>query len=487
LSLAAIMVTTSLAACGGGTESDHITTTEPVTETQEVTEAVDERLAVDDGLGDYDFGGYQFRIATSNGNTPHYDMDAGTGDVVDDAIFARNRAVEERFNCDISVINDTGHRETGIITTSVSAGDDAIDLIAWHVVLLGSIVTNNYFLNWYDIPNVNFDQPWWSDSNNDNLSYGGYCPIAIGDLMLSAIGGTYNVYYNKTLGANYDLPDMYEIVNDGGFTIDYLIGTTKELYEDLNGNNEIDNGDLFGYTSDCQSNICTYLWAFDDPLFVRDGEKITFALDLEKTAQIVDKLYDAFSVNNGIRMDKNYVSPSGLSKFNYGIEMFAAGQSVFANGCLGHSLTYLRDMKDDYAILPYPKWDENQDTYYTMVDGSHQVMAVPITVSDTERVGTIIEALCAESYKTVIPAYYDVALKLKGTRDDTSIEMLDRILDSRVFDFGYIYDAWSGAAFIMQSIFEQNEPNFSSFWAKKEKGIMKHYNKVIDYFENYNG
>ena len=44
--------------------------------------------------------------------------------------------------------------------------------------------------------------------------------------------------------------------------------------------------------------------------------------------------------------------------------------------------------------------------------------------------------LNAESYKTVIPAYYEVALKGKYSRDAESAEMLDLIFESRVIDIG---------------------------------------------------
>ncbi len=486
LALASLLFTAMLASCGEDTVAMDTTSADSISSDSETVETVDPRLLVDDELGDYDFGGVDFRIATSNGNTSHYYLEESTGDIVDDAIYARNRAVEDRFNFSVKVINDTGHRETGIITSSISAGDDAIDLICWHPILLGSLVTNDYFLNWYDIPNVNFDKPWWSDSNRDWLTYGDFCPMAIGDFLLSAISGTYSVYYNKRIGSNYDIPDLYETVDNGAWTYDYMVTLSKDIYEDLNGNNELDNDDLYGYTSDCKSNLCTYMWAFDAPIFVKNQNALAFALDLDKTANIVDKLCNTFNVYQGMRIDKKYVSPSGTAEFNYGIDMFALGQSLFANGCLDHALSKLRDMEDDYAILPYPKWDENQEKYYTMVDGSHQIMAVPITAAETERIGTIIEALCAESYKSVIPVYYDTALKLKGTRDEKSIEMLDSILASRVFDFGYIYDAWSGAAFIMQDVFARKDPNFSSFWASKEKAIMSHYNKIIEYFENFN-
>jgi len=48
----------------------------------------------------------------------------------------------------------------------------------------------------------------------------------------------------------------------------------------------------------------------------------------------------------------------------------------------------------------------------------------------------MLEALQSESAKTVRPAYYDIALKTKYTRDDDSVEMLDLIFNTRVVDIG---------------------------------------------------
>ena len=138
-----------------------------------------------------------------------------------------------------------------------------------------------------------------------------------------------------------------------------------------------------------------------------------------------------------------------------------------------------------YSILPYPKWDEAQERYITMSDGHHEAMAIPKTIGNPEAVGTITEALCAESYKILVPAYYDVALKVKSTRDEQSIAMLDRIVNSRVFDFGFVYNAGNGASFIIQDLINSNKDTFESTYAKKEKSILKHYDKVVAFFETY--
>lgn len=448
-------------------------TTEPAVETEEGFD----RKSVDDELGSYDFNNYEFRIVTSNERTKDYFMEESTGDVVDDAIYARNLAVEERFNCKITVISDTPHKETAIITNTISGGEDAIDLICWHVMTAGGMVTKNYFMNWYDIPNVDFEKPWWSNSNVEHLTYGNFCPVAIGDFALSALSGTYCVFYNKTTGEEYNIPNMYEVVNNGKWTFDYLIGLTKDIHADLNGNNTPDEEDFFGFASDTRSNVVTYMWAFDNPIYIKNQDKLEYALNVEKTSAIAEKLLNAFTSNPGFRLGEK-------DAYNYGRDMFSTGKALFANGIIGDSLTHMRSMGDEYGILPYPKWDESQEEYHTVVDGNHHILAVPITVSDPEKIGTIVEALCAESYKTVVPAYYDVALKLKGTRDPESTEMLDRIVDSRVFDFGFVYDNWKGATFIMQDLMLKKSSDFASYWKGQERVVMKYYNTIIDYFAN---
>ncbi|MBQ7982765.1 MAG: hypothetical protein IJ302_04295, partial [Clostridia bacterium] len=279
---------------------------------------------------------------------------------------------------------------------------------------------------------------------------------------------------------DYDLPDMYTVVNDGDWTFDYLIETTKGIYSDLNANGTADAEDLYGYTSDCRSNMDTFLWAFNNPVFTREGDKLVYSYKSNRINDIVAKLVNTFTSYEGISTDYT-------GGWNYSINSFSESRSVFANGTIGASTWATADLEDDMGFLPYPKWDDNQDRYYTMVDGSHQALAVPTTASNLEMIGAVVEVLNAESYKLVTPAYYDVALKVKATRDMESVEMLDLIVNSRIFDFGYVYDGWDGPCFFLENLVSQKNTNFESFYAKEEKIITDHYNKVIEYFENYGG
>ncbi|MBO5648953.1 MAG: hypothetical protein J6S76_03465, partial [Clostridia bacterium] len=198
-------------ACGDDTEKQPETTTAEKKETETIDEndPYADRLKVSDDRGEYDFGEYEYRIVCTDGKEL-YVQDEDSADTVDSAIYRRNRAVEDRFNCKITVVKDAsmGDDPVAYVSKVVSVGDNAFDLASAHVIGMGGLVPNMYFLNWYDIPNVNFDKPWWSDSNKDLLTHNDVCYVAIGDLALTAMYQAYCMFYNKRIGADYDMPDM---------------------------------------------------------------------------------------------------------------------------------------------------------------------------------------------------------------------------------------------------------------------------------------
>ena len=95
----------------------------------------------------------------------------------------------------------------------------------------------------------------------------------------------------------------------------------------------------------------------------------------------------------------------------------------------------LRAMETDFGILPFPKYDETQEKYYSrVIDGF--IRCVPNFTADLERTSIIMEALAVESKNITIPAYFEIALRTKHTRDDESQDMLDIIHANRTMDLG---------------------------------------------------
>lgn len=190
-----------------------------------------------------------------------------------------------------------------------------------------------------------------------------------------------------------------------------------------------------------------------------------------------DKLY-------GIIWDNDFatVLPKGDDAAR--TKLFTDGNALFYNFSLA-DIASMRQMKDEFGILPSPKYDENQENYHTVVFDNHSVMCVPMNVSDPERAGMILEALCYESMNLVTPAYYDIILQGKTARDDASNEMLDIIRDSFQFDFAIVNSLMLDGVFTyfgnnlvnkVESISSKMASQME-VWNTKFEALMEFYNQ----------
>jgi len=456
-----------------GTDSGSADTTEPLS-------FADAHAQAKDDLPEMDFGGESFVITINNytGCEEGFLAEEENGDVLNDAVYRRNTAVEERFNVKLDIISGAYRDLVKQVTQSVTAGEDYYQLLNQHVNTAGQWVTSEILSNWHDIPYVDFSKPWWSPSNDTDLTVNDCTYLAIGDYGLTTLGRTYAIYYDKVEAESYKLPDLYEIVYDGGWTIDTMLSYTKDVYRDLNGNGQRDTlEDFYGFTTAKGSNINTWLWAFGGKI-IGDGEIV---LNIEKFTDILSKLIDICWNSDGTCYDPAYKNASGNTNY-LGVEKLAPGTTLFCAAMIDSGALYLRDMEHDYGILPFPKYDDEQKDYYTIVDPAFTAMAIPKTVVDTDRAGILAEALCAETYRSVIPAYYEITLKQKGARNEESIAMMDYILSKRVYDFGLVYDGNNGFFRTLATLVEENNPNFASYHAANISAIEAYFSDLFALF-----
>ncbi len=480
LILSALLSTFAMTACGNASGDETTADTAAAateTEAAETKDSLEARLDVSDELPEADFEGRTFMICGDDACLDYYFVEEETGEVVNDAIFRRNFNISERYNV---TIDANVFPEGDIMSNaknSVLAADDAYQLIACHIIYQGMAGVDGIMYNWYDLPYVNFDKPWWSDSTKEDLTYKNMAFIAIGDFALTSIASTYCMFYNKELAVDYGLPDMYELINDGDWTLDKMKSFSEGVYNDTNGNGEKDEEDIYALTTDCKSNANTYLWAFGKKIASQKDDG-TYSLSYfdEKLVSIVESLYSMYYETDFVEFT--------TSRHGANWTLFSGGQALFSNGTFNNAVNQYRETEFDYGIIPYPKWDDGQAEYYTSVDGGHEGLAIPKSVQDLEYTGIMAEVLCAESWKHTIPAYYDTALKYKGARDEQSIAMIDMIMDSRIFDFGYVYGGW-GCVFWIQCMLEGATKDITSYYEKNFAAYENTMDKVFKAFDEY--
>ncbi len=483
--LLAAMLLPTLAACGESSTAAETTpadTTAVETETERETTAEEARNAIADEIENEDFGGRDFIVLGSAEQdfAKFTYVEELNGEVLNDAVYNRNLEISERFNTKVQYTAPAGNYDNSNaeLKKSVQAGDaDSFQLASYHVVSNSGNVLQGLYMNWYDVPHIDFSKPWWSDSTVEDLSINDHCFLAVGDMAVSSVAQTYCMIFDKEKLQDYDVPDVYDTVREGKWTIDHLQTIASGMGQDVNGDGVMEpTVDFYGFLSNPQSNLNTYLWAFDNRICSKDDEgKLQFSYYSEHLVNLVEKLYNVFYETDGVAL----TSYTDADTHFLAIKAFANGQTVFVNALLSQTITFLSEFENEYGILPYPKFNEQQENYMTMVDGNHEAMGVPKNGNDLNFVGKITEVMCAEAYKKILPAYYDVSLKQRYASAPDDAEMIELCMQSRVFDFGYVYDNWKGCSFYIQTLIgQQKSVDITSHHQKNAAAVEKHYMEV---------
>ncbi|MCL1792430.1 MAG: extracellular solute-binding protein [Oscillospiraceae bacterium] len=456
----------------------------------------DEKQISDSLPENLDFKGAEFRVLHRNGNNGYYGdgdvfeieifAEAENGDIINDAIYKRNKIVEDRLNIKINPIGiidaswDKAYDFFNYIKNSVSAGDDEFDVALGYAALMPNYAMQGLFLNVNDFPYVDCEKPWWSSNFKTEMSIGGKCYLLEGDYALSLLARAMCVFYNKDYAKNLGIENLYQTVLSSDWTLDKIGEISKSAFVDVNGDGKKDSGDRFGTTITVGTYIDNLWFAFDQPVTVMDsGGYPELAANTVKMADMVLKTYEFLYENEGV----NALVENLEEEMNC-LNNFSSGNILFWPNTL-YKNVMLRATETDYGILPYPKWNKEQERYMTGAQDNFSIMAIPITCQNTELAGAALEALAAESYRSVTPAYYEIALKTKYLRDDESAMMLDIIRDGLSFNFGaYHTDSIGDLRLQYRFIMGNKKSDWVSVYEKNEAKYQKGLEKTIENYMN---
>ena len=339
--------------------------------------------------------------------------------------------------------------------------------------------TEHYYINLKDAPYLDFSQPWWQGEAMDSLQVGEDRLFFLsGEILLSNILHIGAIYFNKDIfDAHFgDSRNLYQLVLDGGWTYDRFAEYSEQVYTDVNGNGIKDGEDVFGFYADLGSSIDHFTFASDVELSRRgeDGlPELTILSD--RLVQLTEVLYKLYYENAGVMVDND----EGRHH-----ELFAGGYTLFHPFRLvAGTLPALREMESDYGIIPYPKLDAEQKEYRTLIHNASSIVFVPITCRKVATVCAVLEALAAESHRSVTEVGYETLLKRKYSRDDVSSQMIDLIYAAARKDFAYNYAAsLSNAGFITREVIAARSADIASYYAKREKAYTLTLNKLIEFY-----
>lgn len=326
-------------------------------------------------------------------------------------------------------------------------------------------------MDWNNIKYINTEKPWWNQTIIDTINIMGKQYYLAGYITNPV---PFCLMYNKQFVTDYSFENLYDVINEGKWTLDCMSSLTKQVSSDLNGDGLFDPNDQYGISFNYDNQTLNFMYASNiNSVIIDKDEKPVPNVMNDKMLTLVNKIYSLI-YNDNQTLYTTYDNQAEL-----GVGGFKSGRIFLLGGNIGNAKT-LRDTEIDFGLIPYPKFDEAQKTYNTHVDAWNGMLCIPATATNLERIGIITEALAAYSYKYVTPAYYEVALGNKYLRDDESVEMLDLIFDGIIYDFGYIFDQWKGCTWTLVNLMKAKNTDLASYWASKESAVMIHYQNLYE-------
>ena len=410
-------------------------------------------------LGSRNFEGKTFTILDAN-DYPEMHVNFATEETRNDSnisgeLYARDLWLMAQYNVDIEYRSKTRAVE-GIdaIRVQTSAGKVEYDMVISTAVgptavgagggTLASLALQNMLRNLNEVDYLSLDKEWWSPLIYKNMLLNDKIFFTTGDIAPSLYQAPAAMYVNMDrFQEYYQDVDIFRIVEDGDWTFEELFALTAGLSHD-NGDsimNASDPDDFFGIILAKNGlAVQNFVIGAGESFSKIDKNALTMDLKSETLGNVIDKiakLYPAMSYEYG-----GTGNPSADQQRIINVT-FKSGKAVFLAHQLEAAMFHLRDMEDDYAVIPYPKTSADQGQYLSLVNNwCDCFVAVPYAVADDrmEFVGFMMEAMASYSNKELRPLIYGTVLKIQRVNDAQSSKMIDVIMDGIVIDYAIVYD-----------------------------------------------
>ena len=476
--LIALLLLPCLCACADNTGED-----DPKDSANETQDEYDPFADID--YNDREFWIYTSINAASTGMGNSNFMIEGSGeepadssDIVGSAVYKRNLDTEELLGVKLKYVHSdlVYTAVTDDIKRFVNSGSDEFDLIINDLYPLAGLSTGGYFVNTLD-PDYKFDfdqKYWYADYMTDVSFIEGYQFMLAGDYFADVIRSGHCLLFNKNLYEDKygNADELYEIVLNYEWTHAKMLEIISDNWVDLNGNGQADDEDRYGYIiSDKWGSSIPLIASGDCNYMTRDEDGYpVITINNDRAYTLVQSIHDLFEDKATRSINEGEV-----------LNAFINDQALIVGYQRLGSLENMRHMEHDAGIIPYPMLLETDKQYNTSSHDTTEVGVILTTsINDMEFISTVLEVLNRETGKTVMPQYYETALKVKYTDDPQAGAMIDIIHDNfrNVFELAYDYAIGTP---MQTAIYGSigNPGSVASKLAKTQKSCQRKVDKLI--------
>ncbi len=355
-------------------------------------------------------------------------------DIFTEAEILRHMRAEEYFDVDINF--DVFEQSDALSRMRTMANvEDGADILMHGAPNLTTLAIEGLTKDLNSVKTLDLSREWWNQPMIENTQ--------LNNKLYTIAGGVSRFYYvsahcmafNKTIAAQYNIPDLYSLVQAGDWTLEEMekITTDYGIYNEASGlypvvfnTNNTPYGLLVG--------------AGVKMVEIGDDSAISVShLNNEYTKNVIERILRAVSPETNLYASKDVMYST-----------FGQNKALFQYASFSYS-TYLPTTEVDYGIIPTPKLDSGQEKYVSsMYATSGYCSAIPARLSGDylDWIGTFLSGYAFLGHEELRPTIQESVLKYQIAADPVASEMVDLILDGMYIDLNMIADFGGTATLI---------------------------------------
>lgn len=435
-------------------------------------------------IPDVDFEDADFVIYCT-GNLEWHDFEALEDDVtvIGEATYRRNKMTEEMLG--VKIIEDadylwgdsygsgTGYKR---LEKSYSSNSPVCDfaMIGTHDVANAAL--HGFVRDISSVEYIDLTQVYWDQQACADLRIGNKLPFTSVSFSTIVDAHTFCIFFNKDLAEEQQLPNLYDLVNEGKWTVDKFNEFCAQTYVDLNGNDTADRADQYGAIV-WNDTVLGVINSCGEAIGTVVNGELKLTLYNDTVLAMIDKYVQTAYSDNVF----NYQSaPTG--EWQAVLKSIFGEERALFNLTNVHATRHYRESAVDFGIIPYFKLDERQENYSSHIqEGGVQFFCIPQFVEDIEMTAIVAEYMAAESYNIIRPAFFEKHLVGTIIRDEESEGTLDLVFESQLYDVGAFYRI-GGYTTDFFKWFAAKDVNLASFYEERKEtalSTLEEINKQI--------
>ena len=418
---------------------------------------------------------YSNKIQTTYFSEEIESMYETTDDKIREAVDIRNKEIEDKYGIAIKAVAVDDVAATLRTALSSECDFDAAMPFMYSAAAFaqdGSLWNLCEFEGYLDIY-----APWWDQNANESLSIADKIFFTTGDISIMQRIVSGGVAFNKKLMTSY-YPDvnMYQLVDEGKWTIDTFYQMAKDVTHSLNEDTAMDENDFWGALGAGGQ----LFYGSGETLCGKDANDIPIINigTSERSINVMQKVLTYTSERDTWTIAaQQFTDKTTMNIWDRSVKMFGTDQVLFY--CFAFSaLKKFRAYDVVYGILPVPKYNEEQENYYCRCSNVAYGVCIPINVEDPKFSAYMLDLMAVGGKNYLTSAYYESVLKGRDANTLDDERMLDIIFSHIHYDIAHVYQFTE-----LDGLFNLTQPD--QFSSELQKAIPLVESKIDEIVMRY--